>query len=100
MSLDRRSVLRGAAATGAGFAAVGAMPSLAQATPEAEPAAQIKQRESRILCEQLVRLKHWSKHAQLHLRKCFTRRQEDAVANQATRDRATIEEARDLFTRA
>jgi secreted PhoX family phosphatase len=36
MSLDRRSVLRGAAvgATGVGFAAVGAVPSLAEATPE------------------------------------------------------------------
>lgn len=35
MSLDRRSVLRGAAvgATGVGFAAVGAVPSLAEATP-------------------------------------------------------------------
>ena len=37
MSLDRRSVLRGATvgATGVGFAAVGAVPSLAEATPHA-----------------------------------------------------------------
>ncbi|NEA30536.1 alkaline phosphatase PhoX [Streptomyces sp. SID13031] len=39
MSLDRRSVLRGAAVgtAGVGFAAVGAVPSLAQATPEPAP---------------------------------------------------------------
>ncbi len=67
---------------------------------EAEPAAQVEQRKSGILRKQLVRLKRWSKHAQLDLRERFSSREQNAVADETTRDSAAVEKARDLFTRA
>jgi len=59
MSLARRSVLRGAAvgATGVGFATVGALPSLAEATPAGTQMHQrIRSQRTQVLYDCLERL--------------------------------------------
>ena len=64
---------------------------------DSESASYIEQRESGVFVEHRVRLKAGSKHTQLHLGQGFTGRQENAVAHEATSDRAAVEKTRDLF---